>query len=73
MSVLVVSISLKSSPDIVTLYITDSHTLSGSYSGIVHDIVIVVIPVSITVIVGVGGVPVCVKYKEINQDCTLTP
>ena len=55
MSALVVSISLKSSPDIITLYNTVPHTLSGSYSGIVHDIEIVVIPICVTVIVGTGG------------------
>ena len=65
MSALVMFISLKSSPDIITLYITDPHTLSGSYSGIAHDIVIVVIPICVTVIVGTGG-----ASEKINKAST---
>jgi len=56
------SMSLMFGPDIITLYITDPHTPSRSYSGIVHDKLIVVIPIPVTVIVGIGGT------SEINKE-----
>ena len=40
----------------VNLYITGPHTLSGSLVVLVHDIV--TIPIPITVMLGVGGLPV---------------
>jgi len=58
MLVLVVLVLLMSDPSIVTLYITGPHTLSGSLLELVHDIVIVFIPILVTVIKGVGSVPV---------------
>ena len=64
LSLVLSSVSLTSGPDIITLYITDPHTLLGSYSDIVHDILIVVIPTSVTVTVGKGGTPEQ-KYNQI--------